>query len=136
MSTGRAAPFAVGDRVTAITKDGGTTKVRGTVAKAIEPLPADIFGEATSVWEFEVEWDDRSRNLLICPKCSRSILTATAAANDDSGYFGIRRGQAQECCGERMAFQPARDSRVSEYEIKGLSAVDLIAGLDTGEPPA
>lgn len=138
MEHGQKAPFEIGDRITAITMTGATTKVRGTIAKVIAPLPADIFGEASSIWEFDIEWDDRKRDARTCGKCGKAVARTDEHVTglDQVSYLGFsgRRAPMAECCGQPMSLQPAREPRVSEHEIKKLTAVDLIAELGAGEP--
>lgn len=137
MSTGRKAPFSVGDRVTAITKAGATTKVRGTVAKVIEPLDAVIFGECAAVWDFEVDWDDRARDVVTCETCGRAVAAhdATAPALGQETILGrFGRHDYGKCCGEPMSVQSARNRLVSENEIKKLSVVDMLSELGAERP--
>jgi len=129
METG--APFKVGDRVTAITKTGATTKVRGVIKAVHAPLEAEwTGGVSVDPWEFDVAWDDARPDSWKCYRCGAERDGGGETAESAYiGKFGIKRDDSMVCCGEAMSPQAQRGSRVNEHEIKLLSAVDLLGEL-------
>jgi hypothetical protein len=130
MEKGNKSPFEIGDYVTAISKNGATTKARGRITAILEPLDAAIFGDDAAIWEYDVAWEDRRDNVLVCEKCSRREVVAPVLGLALGRAIPNERG---ECCGQPMSYASARDARVSEHEIKKLSAIDLIAELNRGD---